>query len=438
MKLNDKKSQSILFGLCMALFSFITEIKGNTKVPAPVTKNVAHVSQPWFAQIWNESFSDLANGASSDTGATAWSTTITQGTIETQSGLLFFGGTNSGSNATWVSEDIDISNHSNISISYIVADALIGQKETSDYVRGFYVLDNGTRVQFANITDDVPTPTLQEINGLNGSTLRIEIDFRVSYGNETFSVDDILVEGTALGDTQSPNPPTLISTGQTGTNVSLSWSGATDNIGVTGYNVYQDGASILNNLSGTSTQISGLTEATAYAFHVRALDAAGNQSVNSNTVNVSTDSGSSPPTDASVWSGGVGGDIYYNSGNVGIGRTSVPNGYSLAVDGNVRAREVRVDQDNWPDYVFSEDYELPTLKEIKKYIQENGHLPNIPSAKEVAKEGIQLGEMNKLLLEKIEELTLYMIALKKKERLLNKELEKLDSELQLLEGKLKQ
>ena len=94
---------------------------------------------------------------------------------------------------------------------------------------------------------------------------------------------------------------------------------------------------------------------------------------------------------------------------MGIGVTNTGT-YKLAIEGHVRAREVRVDQDTWPDYVFKEDYDLPSLEEIQKHIQEKGHLPNIPSAKEVKANGMEIGEMNRLLLEKIEELTLHAIA----------------------------
>ncbi len=102
-------------------------------------------------------------------------------------------------------------------------------------------------------------------------------------------------------------------------------------------------------------------------------------------------------------------DISYSSGNVAIGRSSVPTGYKLAVDGFVRAREVRVDQDVWPDYVFANDYDLLSLEAVKAHIASKGHLPSIPSAVEVQQNGIELGEMNKLLLQKIEELTLYIL-----------------------------
>ncbi|MNY17525.1 hypothetical protein D3C86_1508470 [compost metagenome] len=95
------------------------------------------------------------------------------------------------------------------------------------------------------------------------------------------------------------------------------------------------------------------------------------------------------------------------NGNVGIG-TSLPS-EKLAVNGNIRAREVKVENNNWPDYVFARDYQLPTLQETEKHIKDKGHLPGIPSAAEVKANGIYLGEMNAKLLQKIEELTLHAI-----------------------------
>ncbi|MEO1486514.1 MAG: hypothetical protein AAFU57_12250 [Bacteroidota bacterium] len=99
------------------------------------------------------------------------------------------------------------------------------------------------------------------------------------------------------------------------------------------------------------------------------------------------------------------------NGNMGIG-TTTPGSWKLAVNGNIRAKEIKVET-GWADYVFKEGYDLPTLEEVEKHIQEKGHLMNIPSEAEVLENGIQLGEMNKLLLEKIEELTLYILEHKK-------------------------
>ena len=101
--------------------------------------------------------------------------------------------------------------------------------------------------------------------------------------------------------------------------------------------------------------------------------------------------------------------------NVGIGTSSFSDGtdtYRLSVDGAVRAHRVKV-YTTWADFVFEDNYKLPTLMEVEKHIKQNGHLKDIPSAKQVEENGIELGEMNKLLLQKVEELTLYLIEMDK-------------------------
>lgn len=95
------------------------------------------------------------------------------------------------------------------------------------------------------------------------------------------------------------------------------------------------------------------------------------------------------------------------NGNVGIG-TINPDA-KLAVNGTIHSKEVIVDLNNWPDYVFQPQYNLRTLTEIKRFIAQNQHLPEMPSAAEVEAKGINLGEMNKLLTKKVEELTLYLL-----------------------------
>jgi len=95
------------------------------------------------------------------------------------------------------------------------------------------------------------------------------------------------------------------------------------------------------------------------------------------------------------------------NGNLGIG-TAVPT-EKLSVNGKIRAKEIKVDAANWPDYVFEQAYSLPALSDVKSYVNQNQHLPDIPSAKEVSEKGIDLGVMNAKLLKKVEELTLYLI-----------------------------
>ena len=107
-------------------------------------------------------------------------------------------------------------------------------------------------------------------------------------------------------------------------------------------------------------------------------------------------------------------NINYTAGMVSIGTTATPAGYKLAVGGKVVAEELVIKlQGSWPDYVFENDYKLMPLSEVEHYIKQNKHLPDVPTAKEVDANGVALGELNATLLKKVEELTLYMIELKK-------------------------
>jgi hypothetical protein len=99
------------------------------------------------------------------------------------------------------------------------------------------------------------------------------------------------------------------------------------------------------------------------------------------------------------------------TGNVGIGTENYST-YKLAVNGSVRSKEVVVET-GWADYVFDKNYKLPSLYEVERFIRKNKHLINIPSAKEVEEKGLHLGNTQKRMMEKIEELTLYVIQLQK-------------------------
>lgn len=103
------------------------------------------------------------------------------------------------------------------------------------------------------------------------------------------------------------------------------------------------------------------------------------------------------------------------NGNVGIG-TDNPT-YKLSVNGNVRSKEVVVES-SWADYVFDSRYELRSLDEVEQFIDQHHHLPGVPSAKEIQQNGLSLGELQTKMMEKIEELTLYIIQLKKEMEIL--------------------
>ena len=113
-----------------------------------------------------------------------------------------------------------------------------------------------------------------------------------------------------------------------------------------------------------------------------------------------------------------------SAGSVTIGTSyKAASGYRLSVNGKIMSEGVRVQFDNaWPDYVFEKNYPLLSLKELDLFIQKEKHLPNVPAASKVAAEGIDLAEMDAKLLEKIEELSLYLIEMEKKNAALEKRL----------------
>lgn len=119
-----------------------------------------------------------------------------------------------------------------------------------------------------------------------------------------------------------------------------------------------------------------------------------------------------------------------SAGDIGIGTASPKE--KLSVNGKIRAHEIKVETAYWPDYVFQADYKLPSLKEIEQHIKENGHLSEIPSAREAETNGIALGEMNKLLLKKVEELTLHLIQKDKELKLQNAEMMELKKDVEEL------
>ena len=122
------------------------------------------------------------------------------------------------------------------------------------------------------------------------------------------------------------------------------------------------------------------------------------------------------------------GGLQVTGGSVGIGTTTIPTGYKLAVDGKVICEELEVEMsEGWSDFVFEENYKLQSLTEVEDYINENGHLPEIPSAEEVKENGLNLGKMQAKLLQKIEELTLYLIDMQKENENLKNRISSLET-----------
>jgi len=151
-------------------------------------------------------------------------------------------------------------------------------------------------------------------------------------------------------------------------------------------------------------------------------DTTSNTDTTTNTNTGTNSGGTTTTTGISLWEKN-GTAIHYNTGNVGIGTTALPT-YKLAVDGHIRAREIKVDIDTWADYVFTPSYKLPSLATVQEHINKYGHLPNIPAAAEIEANGLDLGAMNTLLLKKIEELTLYTLAQEKALEAIRLELKK--------------
>jgi hypothetical protein len=119
--------------------------------------------------------------------------------------------------------------------------------------------------------------------------------------------------------------------------------------------------------------------------------------------------------------------VIVNNGNVGVG-TSNPT-EKLTVNGHVKCKEVYVTTTNWPDYVFDDNYHLMNLNEVENYIKLNKHLPGVPCAGEINSEGLKVGEMNEVIVKKLEEVTLYLIEQEKQIQALKKENELLKSKI---------
>ncbi len=151
-------------------------------------------------------------------------------------------------------------------------------------VTGYDVYRAGTLI------GSTTTATTFAVTGLTASTTyTFTVRAKDAAGNASVDSNVVSVTTSApVADTTAPTAPTLSASGTTSTSTNLSWSGATDNVGVTGYNVYRAGTLIGSTTTATTFAVTGLTPSTAYTFTVRSKDAAGNISADSNTVSVTT------------------------------------------------------------------------------------------------------------------------------------------------------
>ncbi len=124
-------------------------------------------------------------------------------------------------------------------------------------------------------------------------------------------------------------------------------------------------------------------------------------------------------------------------GSVAIGGTAT-GAYKLAVEGAIGARRVKVTAGpGWPDFVFAPEYQLPPLGELEEYIKINRHLPEMPTEEDVKKDDVDLGEMNKKLLQKVEELTLYLIQQQKENEEQRERIHQLEVSMEQIKQRLK-
>jgi hypothetical protein len=173
---------------------------------------------------------------------------------------------------------------------------------------------------------------------------------------------------------------------------------------ISALHITKNGSSLFGNFYYNSViQNTGATSGVSFGYH--ATEATGFVSSSNSNSNLAFITNSS--------TGGWGERMRITAnGDVGIG-TSSPTA-KLSVKGTIRAQKVTVDLNNWADHVFEPSYRLQSLSELQEFIRVNKHLPEIPSAKEVEENGISVGDNQVLLLKKIEELTLYIIALEKR------------------------
>lgn len=233
----------------------------------------------------------------------------------------------------------------------------------------------------------------------------------VGYDNAAFGVNSLNANTTGFGNLGIGSRSLTANTGgyrnvALGTYALQQNVGGADNIAI-GYGSGEN---------ATGTALTGLNDCTFIGY--RAVSTADNVS---NSIAIGANAQVTQSNEVVIGSSTITTTVL--QGQVGIG-TSTPR-EALSVNGNIRSKQVKVETANWPDYVFNKDYSLPSLSEVKTYIDQYHHLPELPSEEQITKDGLNLGEINKLLTKKIEELTLYLI---EKEKQVNEQALKISKE----------
>jgi len=263
------------------------------------------------------------------------------------------------------------------------------------------------------------------------------------------STDPLFVVGNGTSDGSRSNAFTLLKDGRTGVGITPAYMLDIENSGFTrGLNINNtySGSStkygIYNNISEDGTQyrygiynyVTSNSSSTWASYglynHMNSNSAEGNVFGIYSFVSA-TGTGDKYALYASAsggWAGYFSAGNVYIGGNLSIGTTTVPAGYKVAVDGKLICEEIKVQLSaSWPDYVFDQQYPLLPLNRLEQVIQKQKHLPELPPAEEIDKNGLDVGDMTARLTRKIEELTLYLIDL-------NRKVEKLEKENQALKS----
>ncbi len=265
------------------------------------------------------------------------------------------------------------------------------------------VIDTSGRVGIGTATPTVKldvseTATLKTARFLNSYNNIANIETLYSGATNPGSGGAVAArfEATGAGGGSNAGIIAYAQSGSTNTGVNTSViSGA----GTTGHGVYTSATGAGTNYGTYASASGGTSNYGIYALASGGTNSYGIYAAGSGATN--------------SWAGYFAGRTYFGD-QLLIGTTKAATGYKVSVKGKVICEELKVELSaNWPDYVFGKNYQLRSLTEVEKYINENQHLPGLPAAAEIEKNGLAVGEMQTKLVEKVEELTLYVISLQK-------------------------